>query len=35
MRDVADADRLEPDLYRYPAIHAPAFRRAVEDMFRL
>ncbi|MCH7716981.1 MAG: hypothetical protein IH876_12685 [Gemmatimonadetes bacterium] len=27
-------DRLEPDLYRYPAIHAPAFRRAVEDMFR-
>ncbi len=27
-------DRLEPGLYRYPAIHAPAFRRAVEDMFR-
>jgi hypothetical protein len=26
-------DRLEPDLYRFPAIHAPAFRRAVGEMF--
>jgi hypothetical protein len=23
--------RVEPDLYKYPAIHAPAFRRAVEE----
>lgn len=25
--------RLEPELYRYPAIHGPAFRRAVEEAF--
>ena len=25
--------RVEPDLYRFPAIHAPAFRRAVEAAF--
>ena len=25
--------RIEPELYRYPAIHAPSFRRAVEEMF--
>lgn len=23
--------RVEPDLYKYPAIHAPSFRRAVEE----
>lgn len=27
-------ERIEPELYRYPAIHAPAFRRAVEEFFR-
>ena len=26
--------RIESDLYRYPAIHAPSFRRAVEQAFR-
>lgn len=26
-------DRIEPDLYRYPAIHGPSFRRAVEAAF--
>lgn len=25
--------RIEPELYRFPAIHAPAFRRAVEEVF--
>jgi hypothetical protein len=25
--------RMEPELYRYPAIHAPSFRRAVEEAF--
>lgn len=25
--------RIEPELYRYPAIHAPSFRRAVEQIF--
>ncbi|MDQ3696621.1 MAG: hypothetical protein M3373_01145 [Gemmatimonadota bacterium] len=25
--------RVEPDLYRFPAIHAPSFRRAVEEAF--
>jgi hypothetical protein len=25
--------RAEPELYRYPAIHGPSFRRAVEEMF--
>ncbi|MFQ5890976.1 MAG: DUF6036 family nucleotidyltransferase [Gemmatimonadota bacterium] len=24
--------RIEPELYRYPAIHAPSFRRAVEEI---
>jgi len=27
-------DRLEPDLYRFPAIDGASFRRAVEEMFR-
>ncbi len=26
-------DEIEPLLYRYPAIHPPSFRRAVEDVF--
>jgi hypothetical protein len=26
--------RIEPELYRYPAIHGPSFRRAVEEVFR-
>ena len=26
---------IEPHLYRYPAIHAPSFRRAVEETSRL
>jgi hypothetical protein len=26
--------RIEPDLYRYPAIDPPAFRRAVDAAFR-
>ncbi len=26
-------DRIEPELYRFPAIHPPAFRRGVEQMF--
>ena len=26
-------DRIEPDLYRYPAIHSPSFRRAVQEAF--
>lgn len=26
-------NRIEPDLYRYPAIDAPTFRRAVEEVF--
>jgi len=26
--------QIEPELYRYPAIHPPAFRRAVEAAFR-
>lgn len=26
-------ERVEPELYRYPAIHAPSFRRAVEEVF--
>ena len=26
-------DRIEPQLYRFPAIHGPSFRRAVEEMF--
>ena len=25
--------RLEPELYRYPAIHGPSFRRAVQEAF--
>lgn len=25
--------RMEPELYRYPAIHGPSFRRAVEEVF--
>lgn len=25
--------RMEPELYRFPAIHPPAFRRAVEEAF--
>lgn len=25
--------RIEPELYRYPAIHGPSFRRAVEQIF--
>lgn len=25
--------RIEPELYRFPAIHAPSFRRAVDDFF--
>ena len=27
-------DRIEPFLYRYPAIHPPSFRKAVEDILR-
>jgi len=27
-------DRIEGELYRYPAIHGPSFRRAVEEVFR-
>lgn len=27
-------ERIEPELYRYPAIHGPSFRRAVEQAFR-
>ncbi len=27
-------DQIEPLLYRYPAIHPPSFRRAMEDMLR-
>ncbi len=27
-------ERIEPELYRYPAIHGPAFRLAVEEVFR-
>ena len=27
-------ERIEPELYRYPAIHGPSFRRAVEETFR-
>ena len=27
-------ERIEPELYRYPAIHPPAFRRAVEELMR-
>lgn len=27
-------DRIEPDLYRYPALHGPSFRRAVQEAFR-
>lgn len=26
--------RIEPDLYRFPAIDPPSFRKAVEEMFR-
>lgn len=25
--------RIEPELYRYPALHGPSFRRAVEEAF--
>ena len=25
--------RTEPDLYRFPAIHAPSYRQAVEEAF--
>jgi hypothetical protein len=27
-------ERIEPELYRYPAVHGPTFRRAVEAIFR-
>jgi hypothetical protein len=27
-------NRIEPELYRYPAIHAPSFRRAVQEICR-
>ena len=27
-------DEIEPELYRFPAIDPPTFRRAVETMFR-
>ena len=27
-------DRMEPELYRFPAIDAPTFRRAAEAAFR-
>ena len=27
-------DRIEPELYRYPALHAPSFRAAVEEALR-
>ncbi|MCS7007630.1 MAG: hypothetical protein NZL88_08780 [Gaiellaceae bacterium] len=26
-------ERIEPELYRFPAIHPPAFRRRVEHLF--
>jgi hypothetical protein len=26
-------ERIEPELYRYPALHGPSFRSAVEDVF--
>lgn len=26
-------DRIEPELYRFPALHGPSFRRAVEEVF--
>jgi hypothetical protein len=32
-RALAYFDRIEPDLYRFPAIHAPAFRDAVRTFF--
>ncbi len=34
VRAVEYFERIEPQLYRYPAIHAPSFRRAVEEAFR-
>lgn len=33
-RAVAYFDRMEPDLYRFPAIDPASFRRAVEEIFR-
>jgi hypothetical protein len=27
-------ERIEPELYRYPALHGPSFRSAVEEVFR-
>ncbi|MBI4729436.1 MAG: hypothetical protein HY775_08040 [Acidobacteria bacterium] len=32
-RALAYFDRLEPELYRYPAVDPPSFRRAVEEAF--
>lgn len=32
-RALAYFAQIEPELYRFPAIHAPAFRRAVEEAF--
>jgi hypothetical protein len=36
--DPADAlaqfDSIEPELYRFPAIDPPSFRRSVEELFR-
>lgn len=32
-RALAYFSRIEPELYRFPAIDAPAFRRAVEELF--
>lgn len=26
-------ERIEPELYRYPAVHGPSFRRVVEEIF--
>lgn len=33
-RAVEYFERIEPDLYRFPAIHGPSFRRSVEETFR-
>ena len=33
-RALAYFDSIEPDLYRFPAIDPPSFRRAVEEIFR-
>jgi hypothetical protein len=32
-RALAYFSRIEPELHRFPAIDAPAYRRAVEEMF--